>query len=73
MTNLLLSQMEQVTNGKVAGNLWRQIEFEVRCRQTQNDEKAFGGGIKREVRPSTFSSSALLKDLCPSAEELNHF
>lgn len=46
MTNLLLSQMEQVTNGKVAGNLWKQIEFEVRCRQAQGYEKAFSD-IKR--------------------------
>lgn len=34
MTNLSLSQMEQVMDGKVASKLWLQIIFAVRCRQT---------------------------------------
>lgn len=34
MTNLSLSQMEQVTDGEVASKLWEQIVFAGGCRQT---------------------------------------
>lgn len=34
MTNLSLSQMEQVTDGKVARKFWEQIVFVVWCRST---------------------------------------